>query len=235
MNGILKIFKTVFDSVPGDTFFDTVLGISFDSNVSSDLISSIIDLVKHEDTFFDLKDKLKDYTLFWRDMAVTTSASMVLYAVSHFKSKISKKSISVWLGFALASILWIFAGYTFAETVTFALERRVAMSNLNYLYIIIIVTAILLEALIHSYGGNCSVFRLIVLLFFKIIFNLFKSFFVLYICRTLVNLFNISESSNVSIIPLNIISVLISAGIVICIISAESIITKWSEKVIKAK
>lgn len=228
-----KFFLIVFESVPGDTFFDAVLGISFDSNVGADITSLVIDLLKSGETISVLARNLQNYTLFWRDMAVATSASVVLYAVAHLKSKIAGQGISVWLGFALASVFWIFAGYTFAETLIYALDMRVRSDNLNVLYIIITATAILLEGFIHAYGGKCSAIRLLASLCLKIFFNLLRSAFVFYLCRIYLSFFNI-EVLSVLDIYLNTFGMTVSTGIVIGTVLIEAKVNKWAEKMLNS-
>jgi len=229
---VQRFLLIALESIPGDEFFDAVLGISFNTNVVPDITSVIFDLFESGKTASVLAANLRNYDLFWRDMAVATCASMVLYSVAHLKDKLAGKDLSVWIGFAFASVFWIFAGYTFAETITFALELRVNSNYLNILYIVITTTAVLLEAFIHAYGGKCSPLRLIALLCLKIFFNLLRSAFVLYMCRVIITLFSIEVSSGPVNIPLNMFGMIVSAGIVLCTILLEAKVTKWSEKVL---
>lgn len=231
-NAVQRFFLIAFESVPGDTFFDAVFGISFSNNVGADITSHIIDVFQSGETISEFAAKLNGYDLFWRDMAVATCASMVLYAVAHLKTQLVGNGIAVWLGFALASVFWILAGYTFAETLTYSLEVIVGFGELTALYIIITVTAILLEASIHAYGGKCSVVRLVVLLFSKIIFNLIRTAFVLYICKVITSFFGVGSTATLINIPINMLGVMTAAGIVVCISLVEAQITEWSEKII---
>ncbi len=232
MRAVLSFLRIAWESVPGETFFEAVLGISFESNVGADITALLLNLLQGDKTVALIANNLQNYKLFWRDMAVATSASMVLYAVAHLKTKLVGKDISVWLGFAMASIFWIFAGYTFAETITCALELRVSYDNLKILYIIITVTAILLEASIHAYGGKCCPLRLIALLCLKIFFNLLRSAFVLYMCKAFASFFFIGSAGDFVNIPLNLFGITVSAGIVLYTILIEAEVSKWAEKVL---
>ena len=227
---ILDFFFVAFESVPGDTFFDTVLDISADSNVIANMISLGVDLLQSGETRVDLMEKFRNYALFWRDMAVITSSSFVIYAVSNFKEKLAGKDFSVKFGFALSAIFWIFAGYTFAETIVYALELSIPQANLNELYIFIMLVAAFLEAGIHAIGKRCAVTRLIALFFVKIFFNLLRNAFALYMCCVFVLFFDIMSVSNLANAFLNVILLALSAAIIMCTFIAEDKIRNWSEK-----
>lgn len=207
-----------YKSVPGDVFFDTVLDISFDSNICADVPSLIRDLLHSGKTRATLSEAFQNYDLFWRDMAVATAASMVLYTVDHIKTRLAGKAISVRLGFALASVFWIFAGYTFAETITYALEKDVASDKLTILYVIIIITTGLLEVFFHAYEEKCSALHLVVLLCLKIFFNLLRNAFVLYMCRIILSFFDVLVPKSML---LNILGIVIPASVVIGTIFLE--------------
>ncbi len=231
MMAITDYFRIAIDSVPCDTYFESVLGISLDNSVNVDIIGLVIKLIESGEAGTVMVEKFKGYTLFLRDMSVATCASMVLYAVAHLKSKLAGKSFSVMLGFALASIFWIFAGYTFGESLTFALEQRVGADNRSVLYVIIIITAIALESIIHSYGGKCSAFKLIILLCLKLFFNLLKCVFAWYMCTILTLSLGAGGAGAIGFMSDGIINMMLSAGLIVCISLLESKLTQWAERV----
>ena len=227
---VLNYFKVAFDSVPGETYFNAVLNVSFDSNVGSDIAGLLVDLVDGGTEEPVLVQGLRNYELFWRDMAVATSASMVMYAVMHLKKKIAGRSISVILGFALASVFWIYASYTFGETVTFALERVINTDNLKALYIIIVLVAIGLESSIHAYGGKCSLLRLAALLCLKIAFNLVKCVFAWYMCSLIAFFINSQDMPSAAAFAGGITGIMTSGGIFFAVALLEAKLTDWAEK-----
>lgn len=227
---VLSFFAIAFEAVPCDTFLEGLFNISFDSNVGADISSLIIELLQSGEAASRLAKALQAYTLFWRDMAVTSCASMVLYAIAHLKSKLVGKDLCVQLGFALASVFWILAAYTFAEVLTYTLELRFSTNQLNALYIVIMTTTVLLEALIHAYGGECAISRLIALLSLKIFFNLIKNAFLIYTYATLLSFIHIQDSVSLVVLPINMLGLAASIGIFLCIFGLEAKITKWAEK-----
>ena len=232
LRAIWHYFEIAFDSVPGETFLNALLGVSFDSNVVPDIASAMLDLFQSEKAISKFAETIGSYELFWRDMAVATCASMVLYAVVHLKKQLAGKDFSAQVGVALASVFWILAAYTFGETLTCALEIRTLAGKTDALYIIITVSAIMLEAFIHAYGGRCSPIRLIALLCSKIFFNLIRSFFVLFACKVLISLLDVTNAEYIVKIPLNIFAMTISAAIVLCVSLVESKITDWAERIL---
>ena len=232
---VIELFSIALKSVPGDTFFNTVMGISIDSNVISSTISFVLGLFRSGETRAALLEGIRNYDLFWRDMAVVTSSSFVIYAVVHLKEKVAGKGISIQLGFALSSVFWIFAGYSFAETVVYALELCVLQGNLTALYIIIMLTAVFLEAGIHAFGKRCLVSRLIVLFFVKIFLNLLRNAFALYMCCVFVSFFDIMSVSDLTNALFNVLFLILSAAIIICSFLAEAKLRHWSEETIKDK
>lgn len=231
----IRFWLIAFDSVPGDTFLSALLGVSFDSNVIPDIAGLIGDMFKSGNVIANVAEKLYTYDLFWRDMAVATCASMVLYAVVHLKDLLKKflcADLSVWIAWAMASVFWIFAAYTFGEVLVYALELRVDPGNWNILYIIIIITALLLEAVIHAWGGKCKAWKLIVLLSTKIFFNMQRGLFVAHICATILFIASAVSTANSGLImkvPFNMLAIIMSSVVVIGLSIVESKLTKWSE------
>ncbi len=221
---VSRFFKIAIASIPsGEAFVEALLGITFDSNMETDVISLFADLIKSGEALSTLGEAIRIYPLFSKDMAVATLASMVLYATAHAKERFERRGLSARLGIWLSSIFWILAAYTFADTVTYALEKRVSPENYNSLYIIIIVFAVILEMVIHAYGGRCSIIRLSALLCFKLLLNIPKAVLVWYVCYLFVYSFTVGGLSNIS-------AMLIFAGLVVCLFGLEGKVTKWAHK-----
>ena len=229
---VLNYLQIAFDSIPGDGYFSSVLGIAFNGNVSAEVFLAALDLIKKGEAGAVLINTLWNYEEFWREMAVATCASMVLYAVMHLRKIIAGKSISVILGFAFASVFWIFAAFTFGEAITYALEIRVSQENLNVLYIGIIIFAALFESVIHAYGGKCRVARLIIALLTKVGINLLRCIFAWYFGKLVFALFSVASLSDVTVMLSNLMGILISSAVVIVSVYLEGKLFDWAEEAV---
>ena len=227
-NLVGNAIEVVYKAVPGETFLEGILGVAIDGDVASNVIESIINLWKSGNLGSSVVEGIKSYDEFWRDMSVATCAAFVLYAVENLKSRIGVKGIGAKLGFYLASIFWVLAGYTFGEVITSALEKRVDESRWMILYIIIVVVAVVLEAAVHAFGEKCAVWKLIVLFCLKQLTNIVRTVFAALMCTCFVGIFTIStESAEALMNPLsNVVGMIISAGLVVSISALDSRLKK---------
>ncbi len=223
---VLYFMSTAFHSLPFTDFFNESMGLLLDGaggNIFKMLYTVVYDL---QGFVNDLRNYVQNIQTFLRDMAVATLASFVFFAVVDLKDKVLKsRSIFITLGFALASVFWIFAGYTFGECLVTVLETLIVQSETQravLLYVILILLAVGLEALIHAFSKKCTIHRLLVFTAVKIVFNILKAWLAWLMYMELVQIL-------VLINPMIYISVLLITALFFFMALAENKLSKWSE------
>ena len=183
-DAVVYFIKVSFDSIPGEAYFEDAFGLAIDG-ANGNVFTFVLNVSQDYDMISSMRMSFVDYAPnFLRDISITSLSTFVFFAVVHFKDIVLKtNSISVFLGFIFASFFWLLAGYTFGGCLVSSLELIVDTKNRIVLYIVLIMLAIGLEALIHAFANKCSVFRLLALSILKIFFSVVKVFFVWYMCR----------------------------------------------------
>lgn len=223
---VLYFMSTAFRSLPFTTFFNESMGLLLDGaggNIFKMLYSVAYDL---QGFINDLRNYVKNVQTFLRDMAVATLASFVFFAVVDLKDKVLKsRSISATLGFAFASIFWIFAGYTFGECLVTVLETLIVQDTMQRalpLYVVLILLAVGLETLIHAFSKKCTIHRLLIFTAVKIVFNILKAWLAWLMYMELAQIL-------VFINPMIYVSVLLIAALFFFMALVENKLSKWSE------
>lgn len=189
-------YSFVFESVPFHTFLDGSFGTFYDGAEGS-ILAFIIEIISNIGNPEIAKNFVYSFetqtTEIVRGVAVAALASFVIFAVIDLKDNLNRVvtkffgvegSLAAALGFGLASVFWIFAGYTFGESLTRSLAIIMPGSDI-VLYIVIAVFALCFETVIRAYAKRCTVMKVAATLLVKLLFNATKAFLAWFMCRNI--------------------------------------------------
>lgn len=174
-------YSTIKASIPGDAFLDESLGVAFNGlaleGVDGNIFTMLYGIVNGAESGA-LMVPIGDYTVeFVRDIAKVSLSSLLIFILLEIKGFILKKaSLADGIAFALASVFWIFASYTFGECVIFCLERIINNPGMNILlYVILIITSCGISIVSNAYSGKLKLFFVFLSAVVKIVFSIIKA------------------------------------------------------------